>query len=84
MASEQHQHKPLQRIAFDFSPHILEELDLLRGRLRAETRGDVIRKALKVLVWAESNLHHGHKILVKKSNGEMYEASFPFLHPPTK
>jgi hypothetical protein len=68
-------------MTFDFSPHIAEELDILRGRLRAETRGDVIRKALKVLAWVESNLHHGHKILVKKTNGDTYDASFPFLHP---
>jgi metal-responsive CopG/Arc/MetJ family transcriptional regulator len=76
------EHKHLHRISFDFSPYILEELDILRDRLGAATRGDVIRKALKVLVWVVSNLHHGHKILVKKANGDTYEATFPFLPPP--
>lgn len=70
----------LHRIQFDFSDKILAHLHTLQTRLKAATRGEVVLKALKVLIWLEEHLHHGHTIIVKKQSGEMVQAHFPFLH----
>lgn len=86
MSTEGHHHPAphhpvkLHRIQFDFSDKILAHLHTLQARLKAATRGEVILKALKVLIWLEEHLHHGHTIIVKKQNGEMVQAHFPFLH----
>ncbi len=85
MTSEGHHHgshepRRLHRIQFDFSDKILAQLHTLQQRLKAATRGEVVLKALKVLIWLEEHLHHGHTIIVKKPSGEMIQAHFPFLH----
>jgi hypothetical protein len=90
MSTEDHPHPAphhpvkLHRIQFDFSDKILAHLHTLQTRLKAATRGEVILKALKVLIWLEEHLHHGHTIIVKKKNGEMVQAHFPFLHDTTR
>lgn len=66
------------RIQFDFSEKMLAELHALQHRLKVG-RGAVLMRALKVLVWAEAQHHHGNKIYVKRKNGESVEVQFPFL-----
>jgi hypothetical protein len=66
-----HEHEHLHRISFGFSPHILEQLDILGGPVGSRNAGG-----------GDSEGLDGHKILVKKANGDTYEATFPFLHPP--
>jgi hypothetical protein len=77
--AEQGGHGPLRRLKFDFSDKMLAELLTLQKRLNCPTRGEVIARALKILVWAEANHHHGNKIYVKRKNGETVEVQFPFL-----
>lgn len=79
--SAQAEHEKLHRIQFDFSEKILAELHTLQKRLNCQTRGEVMARALKVLIWAEAHHHHGNKIYVKRKNGETVEVQFPFLSP---
>lgn len=71
------------RVQFDFTPDSLEQLDSLKGRLKASNRAEVIRNSLRVLQWLIDTLRDGGRILVER-DGEVQSVIFPFLGEENK
>ncbi len=71
------------RLQFDFTPEALEEVDRLKVVLRASSRAEVVRFALRVLQWVTGQLSDDGVILVRRA-GKTQEVVFPFLKPTPK
>jgi len=67
------------RVQFDFTPAAFEQLDSLQSRLKARSKAEVIRYALRVLQWLLDQLEGGGQILVKDQGGEVQTVQFTFL-----
>jgi hypothetical protein len=68
------------RIQFEFSDIALKELDTLREKLNARSRGEVINHALGVLKWLVNEKHNKEsRILVERKDSTRSEVVFPQL-----
>jgi hypothetical protein len=67
------------RVQFDFTPAALAQLDTLQERLKAKSRAEVIRYALRVLQWLLDQLKDSAKIMVESKDGKVETVVFTFL-----
>lgn len=67
------------RVQFDFTSDALAELDDLKSKLKAQTRAEVIRHALRVFRWLIQTIREGGRILVERSDGQVQSVVFPFV-----
>jgi hypothetical protein len=66
------------RVQFDFSPEAYEELNDLQTEVRASTKAEAVRYALRTLQWLMSEIKSGRRILVEDDRSTQ-EVVFPFL-----
>ena len=63
------------RVILDFNEEAAENMDLLKDRLGAKTRTDLVRRALALLDFSEEKKRDGYKMLFKKGD-TLTEVSF--------
>ncbi len=77
--------KGKERVQLDFSPNSLERLELLKDRVGASTRAEVIRQALRLYEWFINETDPGSTILILDRENEItskFKASL--LHNETR
>lgn len=68
------------RVQFEFSDTAIKELDTLKEKLNAKSRGEVINHALGVLKWlVNEKFEKESKIIVERKNAPSKEVVFPQL-----
>ena len=72
------------RLQFDFSREAYDDLEQIRAELRAPSRAETVRYALRTLQWLIETVKGDHAtFLVKRGNNPAREVVFPFIHSPT-
>lgn len=72
------------RIQFEFSDTALKELDTLREKLNARSRGEVINHAIGVLKWLVNEKYNQEsRIVVERKDSSRSEVVFPQLESLT-
>ncbi len=69
------------RVQFDFVKEAYQDLNELQAKLQAPTKAEVVRYAIRTLMWVVSSLEDGKSILVDDA-GNTKEVVFPFLQSP--
>ena len=58
-----------RRVQFIFPNQTIEELDLLKDRMGASSRTEVLKTAIELMHWAMARLARGEKIAAVKDDG---------------
>jgi len=66
------------RVQFDFVPEAYAELNELQEKLKASTKAEVVRYAIRTLQWVVSNMEDDNQIFVDDGVAQK-EVIFPFM-----
>jgi hypothetical protein len=69
---------PRQRIQIDLSPAAQKLLQQMKQRSNASSNAEVVRNALRLYDWFQTQLQEGKKIRVKEPDGTEKEVEFVF------
>jgi len=61
--------KNIIRLNLDLGPKIVKRIDILKNRLEAASRVEVIRRAVRLLDYTTNKRQHGSEILIRDKHG---------------